>query len=105
MEVECFKIKLQPNSIPLVREWAARLNSQLDQVKELLKKEGMTLESVFLEQSLDGDYLIYYLRSPNLKKTREISMSSGHPIDVFHRDFMKKIFESSVNLECLLDVE
>jgi hypothetical protein len=103
MEVECFKVKLKPNAVALAREWSAHLNSQISEVRQLLKDEGMTLESVFLEQSGDGDFLIYYLRSPDLKRTREISRASQHPIDVYHREIMKRISENSVQLECLLD--
>ena len=103
MEVECFKVRLNPNSLGLVREWSARLNANIKQVKTLLRNEGMSLESVFLEQSAEGDFLIYYLRSPDLKRTREISRASQHPIDVYHRETMKQIGQKSVQLECLLD--
>lgn len=103
MEVECFKVKLKPNMVRLVREWSARLNSEMDEVRRLLKDEGMVLESVFLEQGKVGDFLIYYVRSPDLKGTQEIFGASQHPIDVYHRKIMKEIAESSVRLECLLD--
>ncbi|MBX3033561.1 MAG: hypothetical protein KF865_06510 [Bdellovibrionaceae bacterium] len=103
MEVACYRIKLKPNSIPLVREWAARLNGEMSEVKKLLSDEGMALESVFLEKGSDGDFLIYYLRSPDLKKTREVSQASQHPIDIYHRQVMKQIAESHAELECLLD--
>ena len=103
MQVACYRIKLNPNSVPLVREWAARLNNEMTEVKKLLKEEGMSLESVFLEKGADGDFLVYYLRSPDLKKTREVSQASQHPIDIYHRQVMKQIAESHNELECLLD--
>lgn len=103
MEVTCYRIKLKPNSVPLVREWAARLNQEKDEVRKLLKDEGMTLESVFLEQGSDGDFLVYYIRSHDLKKTREVSQASQHPIDIYHRQVMKQIAEKYTELECLLD--
>lgn len=103
MEVQCLKIKLKPNSVSLVREWSARLNSEMDEVKQILKNEGMTVESVFLEQSTQGDFLIYYVRSPDLKRTHEVFEASQHPIDVYHRETMKRIIENSLQLECLLD--
>jgi hypothetical protein len=105
MEVECFKVKLKPNTVHLVREWSARLNSEMVDVRRLLKNEGMNLESVFLEQSNEGDFLIYYVRSPDLKRTREVFGASQHPIDVYHRETMKNIAESSRQLECLLDAD
>lgn len=103
MEVECIKIKLKPDAIDIVREWAARLNKEMEVVKELLRNEGMALESVFLDQSSDGNFLVYYLRSSNLKKSREISRASKHPLDAYHRDVMSKIGIESTRLTCLLD--
>jgi len=103
MEVECFKIRLKPGTLPLVREWAARLNSEMSEVKKLLQNEGMALESVFLEQGPEGDSLVYYLRSPDLKRTREVSRASQHAIDVFHREVMQQISAGGARLECLLD--
>lgn len=103
MEVACHRIKLKPNSIPLLREWAARLNKEMTEVKKLLKDEGMDLESVFLEQSLEGDFLVYYVRSPDLKKTVEVYKASQHPIDIYHQQVMKQVTESYKELECLLD--
>ena len=103
MEVTCYRIKLKPKSVQLVREWSARLNKDIDEVKRLLKHEGMALESVFLEQGAEGDFLIYYLRSPNLKKTYEVSRASQHSIDIYHREVMRQIAEGHTELECLLD--
>jgi hypothetical protein len=48
--------------------------------------------------------LVYYLRSFDLKKTREVSQASQHPIDIYHRQVMKQIAANSTELECLLDV-
>lgn len=104
-EVSCYRIKLNPGSVPLVRQWAARLNSEMAELKILLKNEGMSLESVFLEVSSDGEYLIYYLRSPDLKKTHEVAQASQHPIDIFHREVMKKVCGELTELECLLDAK
>ncbi len=103
MEVTCYRIKLKPNSIPLVREWAARLNKDMADVRKLLTAEGMALESVFLEQGSEGDFLVYYIRSSDLKKAREVSQASQHPIDIYHRQVMKQVAENHTELECLLD--
>lgn len=105
MEVACYRIQLKPESVPTVREWSARLRSEIAEVRKLLKAEGMILESAFLEQGPQGDFLVYYIRSLDLKKTREVAQASQHPIDVYHREVMKKITASAAELECLLDVE
>lgn len=103
MDVECYKITLKPDALPIVREWAKRLKSEINEVRQLLKKEGIVVESVFLEEDKDGAHIIYYLRSPDFKKAREVSKASQHPIDIYHRDVMQKIAASNKTLECLFD--
>ena len=105
LEVACYRIQLKPESVPTVREWSARLRSEIAEVRKLLKAEGVVLESAFLEQGPQGDFLVYYVRSLDLKRTHEVSQASQHPIDVYHRDVMKRITASVVELECLLDAE
>lgn len=103
MEVECFKIRLKPDSLPTVREWAARMNSEMPEVRKLLASEGIVLESVFLEDGPEGASLIYYLRAPDLKKAREVSRASQHPLDLYHQKIMKAVAAGGAQLECLFD--
>jgi hypothetical protein len=104
MEVECIRVKLKPNALPLVEEWADRLNKEVGTVKQLLRNEGMALESVFLEETPEGKFLIYYLRSANLDKARKVSQASSHPLDIYHQEIMKKISDGGIRLKCLIDV-
>lgn len=104
MNVECIRIQLKPDALPLVREWAARLNTEMETVKDLLRKEGMILESVFLEETPEGNSLLYYLRSEDLHKAREVSKASAHPLDAYHQQVMQKIAASAKSLTCLLDI-
>lgn len=102
-EVECFKIKVKSNHLPRVKEWADYLKERSKEVKALLKKEGMDIESVFLDSAPDGDYLVYYVRAQDLAKTRKASAESKHEIDEYHRKVMGEIRESFSRLECLID--
>lgn len=102
-EVACYRIKLKPNSHDKVKAWSQRLNSKASEVQKLIKAEGISVESAFLEKTPEGDFLIYYVRGHDLKKSREISQSSTHPLDIFHRNTMAEISESGVALEALID--
>lgn len=104
LEVVAYRIKLKPNSLEKVKAWGKKLSSDKSEVAQLLKNEGIVIESAFLEHTVEGDFLIYYLRARDLKKAREISLASTHPIDVFHKQVMKDITENAVTLENLLDV-
>lgn len=103
MEVECFEVILKPDSISVVRDWAKRMNSEMAEVKDLLKSEGIALESVFLKETPESASLIYYLRAPDMKKAREVSRASRHPLDLFHQQVMKQVAANGIQLECLFD--
>ncbi len=55
-ETRWVKIKLKPNSLEKVREWAKTLNERKDKVIETLRDESVILESVFLDQNSEGDF-------------------------------------------------
>jgi len=103
MQTECFRIKVKEGALPLVREWANRLNERGDQVRELLYNEGVAIESVFLDRVGSDHYLVYYMRGPDLNKASEIAQASQHPIDIYHRDMLKKIGAGFTEMQKLVD--
>ena len=58
-ETRCFKIRLQPGSIEKVRTWAKTINERKDEALATLRNELVILEIVFLDQTAEGDFLIY----------------------------------------------
>ena len=100
----CFRVKLKPDALPKLQEWSAKLQGELPEVRRLLEQEGVTVESVFLENAADGSYLIYYLRSDDLDRANKIAAASQHPIDVYHRSVMQSVIAERTELQCLLDV-
>ena len=59
VETVCVRVRLEPGSLPRVREWAAELNARRDEVMATLRDEGVRIESVFLE----GETLVYFLKA------------------------------------------
>jgi hypothetical protein len=57
-ETRCVKIKLKPDSIEKVHEWARIINERKTEALATLHDEGVILESVFLDQNSEGDFLI-----------------------------------------------
>jgi len=103
MQVECFEVRLKPDSISIVRDWANRMNNEMTEVRKLLKSEGISLESVFLKETPEGASLIYYLRASDMRRAREVSRASQHPLDLYHQQVMKQVAASGIQLECLFD--
>jgi hypothetical protein len=104
MDVVCLRQKLKDGTLPVVREWATRLKSQPEELKKLLANEKMHVESVFLEETSEGNFLIYYMRADDVNRAYEISKMSNHPIDVYHRDVLSSAIASTKKLECLIDM-
>jgi Family of unknown function (DUF6176) len=104
-QLHCSRIKLKPNSLDKVREWAAEMNRRKDEALATLRDESIFIESFFLEQASDGDYLIAYIRAESLEQSQEAVKKSTHAIDAYHQAFKKDAWESGKGLELLVDLE
>jgi L-rhamnose mutarotase len=101
VETVCVRVRLEPGSLPRVREWAAELNARRDEVLATLRDEGVRVESVFL----DGETLVYYLKADSVDKARDVYAGSQHPIDAYHQRFKDETFAERTQLELLVDFE
>ncbi len=105
METACVKVRLKPDSVDRVRAWAAELTRRGDEVLATLRDEEVAVESVFLEQSPDGDFLIYYMKARSLEEAGQAVQHSHHEIDAYHQEFKQDTWESRTPLELLIDFE
>ncbi len=105
MEVRCIKVKLRKNSLNQVRNWFSVLLSRKDEVLETLRKENIIVESAFLDRIGNIDYLIYYIKSPDIKRALEVFKNSCLSIDEFYKKKWRELCEESVVLDVLLDVD
>jgi L-rhamnose mutarotase len=101
VETVCVRVRLEPGSLPRVREWAAELNARRDEVLATLQDEGVRVESVFL----DGETLVYYLKADSIDKARDVYAGSQHAIDAYHQRFKDETFAERTQLELLVDFE
>lgn len=104
-EVICSRIRIRSGSLGAVRDWARTISERRDEALATLQEEGVQLESVFLEHTSDGDYLVYYMRGSDLAASREIGRTSKHAIDDYHHRFMKEHTEPMATLELLVDLD
>ena len=104
-ETRCVKIKLKPNSIERVREWAKTLNRRRDEAIETLRDETVVVESVFLDRTEQGDFLIYFMKAESFEKSSLAAETSSHSIDEYHRKFMRETRAEATPLELLLDLD
>ena len=105
MDTQCVKIRLKPNSIERVREWASELRARPDEVMATLRDEGIVVESAFLDSTADGEFLIYYVKAKSMEAAQEAVQRSTHPIDTYHQQFKTDTWEARTLLEPLIDFE
>jgi len=104
-ETRCVKIKLKPNSVEKVREWALTINERKAEALATLRDESVILEAVFLDQSETGDFLIYLMKAESFAKAREAVKKSIYSIEEFHQNFKRETWAGGKELELLVDLD
>jgi arabinogalactan endo-1,4-beta-galactosidase len=104
-ETRCVKIKLKPNSIEKVRTWAKTINERKDEALATLRDEGVVLETVFLDRTTEGDFLICLMRAENFERAKKAVQKSVHAIDEYHQNFKKECWMDDKKLEMLIDLD
>ena len=105
LETRGFKVKLKPDSIERVREWAATINARRDEAIDSLRDETVVVESIFLDRTEQGDFLIGYMKAVSFEKNREAVQKSVHEIDAYHREFKQETWLEHKELELLVDLD
>ncbi len=104
-QTHCIKIKLKPNSLEKVREWARTINERKDETLATLRDENVILECVFLDKTSEGDFLIYLMKAESFEKAKEVFEKSVHAIDEYHQNFKRETWQDGQKLEMLIDLE
>ncbi len=104
-ETVCVKIRLKPDSLERVREWAKTINARKEEALDTLRDETVVVESVFLDQTAEGDFLITFMKAESLEKAREAVQNSAHDIDRFHQKFKQEAWKERNTLELLVDLD
>lgn len=105
METRCFKIKLKAGSLDRVREWARTINERKEEALETLRAETVVIESMFLDRTEQGDFLIGYMKAESFQKAGAAVQESMHAIDDYHRKFKQDTWGERKDLELLIDLE
>lgn len=104
-ETRCVKIRLKPDSIEKIRMWAKTINERQDEASATLRDEGVILETVFLDQNTEGDFLIYLMKAESFERAKEAVQKSVHAIDEYHQDFKRECWTDGKKLEMLIDLD
>ena len=87
--------RIEPGKTEKLREWLSKVRERENEACETLESEGMASEAAFLEQTEDGDFLVYYMEAEDLEQAYEAYAESSHEIDAEHEDVLSDVLEES----------
>lgn len=104
MEADCIIIELKPNSIDRVMAWADFINKNKADALKTLEREEVVLESFFIINIANEDYLIGYMRAKDIEKAKAVVKKSIHKIDKYHQKFKEDTWLKVSQAELLVDL-
>ena len=105
METQCLKIKLKSGTKDKVREWCNTFREH-DGLDYVLEQETVVVETLFLDEQADGDYLIFYLKAESLQQANDFLTKESHALNDLSKAFMQECWDlpNAKALEMILDV-
>jgi hypothetical protein len=104
-QTQLLKIRIRPGKTKQVVEFLQRLMDRKDESLEALRREGMMVESMFLEQRDEADFLYYYVKSKDLAHSTQVNMQATDPLTLEIRQFVSETWADVASPEPLLDLD
>jgi hypothetical protein len=104
-ESQLLKIRIRPGKTGAVIDFIRSLKDRQDLSLEALRREGMVVESMFLERRDDADYLYYYAKARDLALASQINMQADDALAQEIRAFIVETWDHIVSPEPLLDLD
>lgn len=104
-QTQLLKIKIRPGKTAAVIAFIKSLRDRKEQTLEALRREGMVVESMFLERRDDGDYLYYYVKARDLAQANQANMEATDAFSMEIRRFVSETWGHIVSPEPLLDID
>ncbi len=104
-ETQLLKIRIRAGKTARVIEFLRSLRARKDLAVEAMRREGMTIETMFLERHDDGDYLYYYAKARDLAHANQVNMQATDALTLEIREFVVETWDHIVSPEPLLDLD
>ena len=72
MDVLLLRYEIAEGRAGALREWLAEVCDRGDEVRDLLRREGMYTESLFVEEVDGTEYLIWYMEAEDVDRVVEV---------------------------------
>jgi hypothetical protein len=100
--VVLFALPIRPGHEDQVVRFAHSLSAD-PATRDALVEEGITIESVFIDQSSEPASLWVYQRLPDVERAREVLMTSTNPVNVEMRRLMASALDAPVIIPLAFD--
>ena len=104
-ESQLLKIRIRSGKTPAVLDFIRSLRERKELALEAMRREGMAVESMFLERRDGGDYLYYYARSRDLVLASQVNMQATDALTLEIRAFIAETWDHIVSPEPILDFD
>lgn len=102
---QLLKIRIKPGKTPQVVGFFKGLLQRQPEALAALRKEGIIVESFFLERRDQWDYLYYYVKSGSIPMASRIHGESRDPLIEAVRAFIAETWDEISSPEPLLDLD
>lgn len=104
-QTQLLKIRIRPGKTEQVVEFLRSLMDRQDESIEALRREGMMVESMFLERRDEADFLYYYVKAKDLAHSTQVNMQATDPLTLEIRKFVSETWGDVASPEPLLDLD
>jgi hypothetical protein len=104
-DTQLLKIKIRAGKTAAVIEFLRSLKERKDLALEAMRREGMVVETMFLERRDDGDFLYYYVKARDLALANQVNMQATDSLTMEIRRFVAETWDHIVSPEPLIDFE
>lgn len=104
-ETQLLKIRIRNGKTEEVVKFIRSLRDRKDLALEALRREGMVVETMFLERHDQGDYLYYYAKARDLAFANHVNMQATDSLAMEIRRFVSETWDHIVCPEPLIDLD
>ncbi len=102
---QLLKIRIRPGKTPAVLDFIRSLRDRKDLALEAMRREGMVVETIFIERRDEADYLYYYAKARDLAYAAQVNMEATDPLSMEIRNFIAETWDHIVSPEPVLELD
>jgi len=92
---ECIRVRLKPGMTDKFVQWARQIPNRLDEVKASMNAQGVLEQSIFLDHSPNGDFIVIYWEVEDLARARAAFQKSTRQVDLEMTEMIEATWDRS----------